>query len=128
MTIRAITCPIGQFQQYLEKLTSVDLPRTPEARADAEHIADGVRLFRTTGAFYGRQREREKDANPETSEREAESVDLFTQVENATVNKSSHNHFSRCPECGKKAVEVSQTYSLGDPPPDPASLMWRPIG
>ena len=129
MTIRAITCPIGQWQQYIRELISADVPRTPEARGDAEYLADGIRLFRATGAFYGQgSPDEDQDTLESESQVGAESYDLVTEELNTTVNKSPHMHLSRCPQCDKKAVEISNTYSLGDPAPDPATLRWHSVG
>jgi hypothetical protein len=96
------------------------------ARADAEYLADGIRLSRATGAFYGWRKDQYTDQDTAESQTESESEvgKLFTQAENTSGNKSPHTHLSHCPQCKKKAVEISNTYSVGDPRPDPKRLRW----
>ena len=127
--IRAITLPIGRAEETLREVISPDLPHGPEARAQAEYLADGMRLFRATGDFYG-QGASEATTTHTHTHTESESGELITGAENATVTnsaKSTHNRYSRCPQCQGKAIQISQTYQLSEPPPPSDRKRWRSV-
>lgn len=126
MTLLAATHPVGQLYKYLRELLGPDLPESPIARAEAEYLADELRLFRATGVFYNRTVAETLDVDPDLQVI-AESGELITEDGNSLVNNSPKNRYSHCPHCHLPATAVSESFPADGPVPNPEHLRWKSL-